>query len=781
MSIDVNGALTSNDDNLRESRIGQRLQSRTLNFADSSAKANASRAGGEEGGLDLGRLVKAVQRNLWIVVLANVAMMGAAFTLNRAQPPVYEGSFRILIEPVTAEGQVVSALKGNQATADDQDLGTASNSKIILDYPTQIQILLSDKILLPVVQSLKSAYPKISYSGLKNSLVISRFKEPTETKILEVIYKSASQEETQLVINNVSHAYVQYSLSERQTNVRRALQFVDSQLPKIQTQVRDLESALQGFREKNQLIDPTGLGTQLGTQANNLQQEKTATEIDLAKTRQLYKSLENQLQLQPKDAEAASVLSEAPGYQQLVKQLQEIDVELSVQSAQLTDENPKIVLLQEKRNRLLPLLQEKANTTLGSNLSQSTTNSQSLPYQNALRQDLSKQFITAANQIQVLEAKLNGINVAIQKLSLQTGQLPIISRQYETLQRQLKIATEQLSKFSQKREELMINAARQEIPWELIVSPTVKSISASSLPKDLFLGLLVGCLVGTGIALLLDKINDVIHSVKDLRGEVNFTILGMIPNKSDEQKYLNQANNQAKIDADKKTVALSASNNKSGLKNRYKFSPFIESFRALNSQIRLLSPDTPVRSLVVSSALSDEGKTTVAIHLAQAAAAMGQRVLIVNADLRKVSSSTLLKQENGESPIYGLTDVIVGNVELMDAIKLFPGKENLYVLPPGSTAADPTSLLGSKKMQTLMEDCGHIFDLVIYDSVPLNFADSLLLITQTDGLLMVTRLDKVRREELRTALSTLEISNVPVLGLVVNMVSGAIAHKMEKA
>jgi polysaccharide biosynthesis transport protein len=777
MSIDVNGALTSNDDNLRESRIGQRVQSRITNFADSSTKANASRSGAEEGGLDLGRVVKAVRRNLWIIVLTNIAMMAAAYALNKSQSPAYEGNFRILIEPVTAEGQIVSALKGNQANVDDQDLGTAPSSKVTLDYPTQIQILLSDKILLPVVQRLKPAYPQISYNSLKSSLVISRFKEPAETKILEVRYQSASQEETHRVINDVSHAYVQYSLSERQTNVRRALQFVDSQLPKIQTQVRELESALQGFREKNQLIDPTGLGTQLGAQSNNLQQERTSTQIELAKTRQLYKSLENQLQLQPKDAEAASVLSEAPGYQQLVKQLQEIDVELSVQSAQLTDENPKIVLLREKRNRLLPLLQEKANSTLGSDLSQGITNSQSLPYQNALRQDLSKQFIAAANQIQVLEAKLNGINVAIQRLSLQTGQLPIISRQYENLQRQLKIATEQLGKFSQKREELMINAARQEVPWELIVSPTVKSISSSSLPKDLLLGLVAGCLVGTGLASLLDKINDVIHSVKDLRGEVDFTILGMIPNRSDEQKYLSQA----KIDEDKKAVALLASSNKSGLKNRYKFSPFIESFRALNSQIRLLSPDSPVKSLVVSSALSDEGKTTVAIHLAQAAAAMGQRVLIVNADLRKISSSTLLKKQSGESPIYGLTDVIVGNVELMDAIKLFPGKENLYVLPPGSTVADPTSLLGSKKMKILMEDCEDIFDLVIYDSVPLKFADSLLLIPQTDGLLMVTRLDKVRREELRTALSTLEISNVPVLGLVVNMVSGAIAHKMEKA
>jgi polysaccharide biosynthesis transport protein len=82
---------------------------------------------------------------------------------------------------------------------------------------------------------------------------------------------------------------------------------------------------------------------------------------------------------------------------------------------------------------------------------------------------------------------------------------------------------------------------------------------------------------------------------------------------------------------------------------------------------------------------------------------------------------------------------------------------------------DPTSILSSKKMQSLMEKCQHNFDLVIYDTVPLNFADSLLLIPHTDGLLMVNRLGKVHREVLRNSLRTLTVSKVAVLGLVVNM------------
>ncbi|WP_373541640.1 GumC family protein [Chamaesiphon sp.] len=762
MSIVVKGELQPDEDNWSESHLNQRSPGATID-SEVTLSTNA-----DEGGLDFGQVLNTIQRRMRIVLAIGILTIGATIVWNRTRPPAYEGSFKILIEPVTAEGQVVSAITGNQTSVEEQDLGGAQSSKTTLDYPTQIQLLLSSKILLPVVNKLQIDYPQISYDTLKTSLKIDRLKDTTETKILEIRYASRSSNETEQVLNLISSAYIQYSLSERQTNVRRAIQFVDKQLPKIKTQVSDLESALQTFREKNQLIDPITLGTQLGSQLSTTKQEQQTTQVELAKARQLYRSLEQQLQLQPKSAEAASVLSEAPAYQQLVKQLQDIDIELKSLSADLTAEHPKIVSLQEKRKELLPLLEAKSTALLGSNLSQSIPNAQSLPYQNALRQDLSKQFIAVATQVEVLEAKLKSLDESSQVLAIETGQLPVISRQYENLQRQLKTATEQSSKFSQKREELMINAARQEVPWELIANPAVKKISSSGLLKDIALGSILGLLLGSGVAILVDKMNDVIYSLKDLREELNLAILGMIPEREDERKSLKNANTTP----NRGRFFLSEGDD-IRTSNRYRFSLFIESFRALNSQLRLLSPDTPIRSLVVSSSLPDEGKTTISIQLAQAAAAMGQRVLLVNADLRKPTHNlqTPADLHSNSNLIPGLTDIIAGTSQLMDTVQLLPGEENLYILLAGSVALDPTSILSSKRMRDLMENCQHNFDLVIYDTVPLNFADSLLLIPYTDGLLMVTRLGKVYREVLRNSLRTLAVSKVTVLGLVVNMVS----------
>jgi polysaccharide biosynthesis transport protein len=715
-----------------------------------------------EGGLDLSQVVNAVRRQIRIVLAISILTLGATGYWSRTRPPLYQGSFKILIEPVTAEAQVVSAVTGGQKSGEEQDLGGAQSAKTTLDYPTQIQLLLSEKILLPVAQKLKQSHPSLSYESIKSSLTINRFKATEDTKILEVKYVTNSPNTTKYVLDLVASSYIQYSLSERKTNVRRAIKFVDNQLPKIQAQVNTLEAQLQIFREKYQLTDPKALASQLNNQTSSTEQDRLKTQIDLNKTKQLYRSIEQQLQLQPKAAEAASVLSDSPGYQQLVKQLQDIDLALKNLSADLTDEHPTIISLREKRKNLLPLLQEKSKTLLGNDLAQSVPNAQSLPYQNSLRQDLSKQFIAAATEIEVLEAKLNGLDEVSQSLASETEKLPVISRQYETLERQLKTSTEKLNKFLQKREDLTLSAARQEVPWELIAVPSVQAIESSGLIKDLALGSILGLMLGTGVALVVDKMNDVIYSLKDLREELNIPILGIIPHREDDQKSL-----PGKMATDRGMAAPLLP--RYDVIGQYQFSPFLESFRALNSQIRLLSADAPIRSLVVSSSLPDEGKTMISIQLAQAAAAMGQRVLLVNTDLRKPSLQTLVDRHGGNDAVPGLTDIIAGTAELMDTVQLLPGEENLYILLEGSISLDPTSILSSKKMRNLMKKCHANFDLVIYDTVPLNFADSLLLIPYTDGLLMVNRLGKVHREVLRNSLRTLAVSRVAILGLVVNL------------
>ncbi len=755
---------------LAESNHNSGSEERTVRHLPLSSVA-LSESAAAEGGLELGRLVDVIRRRLPIILAVTSAVLVATVIWNRTRPPAYEGSFRILIEPVTAEGSVASSLSGNASKSSNQDLGSVQTQDTTLDYPTQIQILLSPKLLMPVVKSLQPSMPDFSYEKLIGPLTVVRQKETAETKMLNVLYKGGVSTQVEQVVDALSKAYIRYSLNERQTNVRRAVTFVDGQLPKIQKQVRELESALQRFREQNRLVDPTLLGTQIGTQVSTNQQDQSATQLELTQTRQRYAALQRQLQLQPNGAEAATVLTDNPEYQQLVQKLQEIDVQLQGLSTELTEDNPKVIDLREKRAKLLPLLQQKAQSAVGQNLSRNISNVQTLPYQNALRKDLSTQFVNASIQIQVLESKLNGLRQASQILARQTAQLPALSRQYENLQRRLQISTDQQNKLLQKREELMINAARQEVPWELVAPPSIQKVPSSSLLRDLILGTFLGGLLGFGVALLVDKMNDVIYTLQDLRSEIKIPVLGMIPQRQESQKPKVQQKLKllARVrNSSREEVPVTLEHNDEAIKNvRYHFSPFAESFRSLYTQIRLLNPDAPVRSLVISSSVSGEGKTTISTQLAKAAAAMGQRVLLVDADLRKPSLQDIRIQDSRS----GLTDVITDRLNLMDVVRPMPDEANLYLLLSGLLPLDPTSLLGSQKMQMLMESCQSNFDLIIYDTAPLSFADSLLLVPQTDGLLMVARLGELRRDTLQSSIRMLETSQVPILGLVVNMVN----------
>ena len=160
--------------------------------------------------------------------------------------------------------------------------------------------------------------------------------------------------------------------------------------------------------------------------------------------------------------------------------------------------------------------------------------------------------------------------------------------------------------------------------------------------------------------------------------------------------------------------------------------------------------------------------------LAQTAASMGRKVLIVDADLRRPSVHKVLGIENNR----GLMDAILfqrGFANALDTpveslIQKSPLHENLSVLTTGAVPPEPPAVLASQAMQELVEQVGDSFDLVIYDTPPLlGFADAPLLASQTQGLLLVVGLDRVKRSQLSQVLDDLRLSKIPTLGVVANL------------
>lgn len=723
----------------------------------------------EEDSIDLRQLSSIVKHRFRLIgaIVAGVTAITAIMTFN--QEAKYKGSFKLLVEPVAEEQEDPLSLL-------QQDLGG-------LDYDTQIEVLRSPRVLNPIIKNLSTKYSEIEYGELiKQKRSPLKIEQLDKTKILEVSYVDSDPDKIQFVLDNLAEAYLRYSLEERRVEVRQGIDFVENQLPEVRARVDDLQGKVQKFRQRYNLLDPERQAEILAQQQVDFEQKFFDTQAKLKETKSLYRMLNQQLGLEPDQALAASYLSESPRYQNLLNELQQIEVELAKESARFSDQNPVVQTLEDNKARLLILLQQEAGGVLGQNLVNSVDNTPNLTNPSTLRLQLNQKYIEAANEIQILELREQVLQVAIAELDELTKQMPVIARQYTDLNRQLTVATESLTRFLTAQEELQLKGAQQALPWQAISQPSVLEDPISpNPPRNLALGLISGLMVGCAAALLAERLDPVFHSSEELKEHIKLPILGSIPVQKDLKPLDEASPKKEEVSLPQLQIGNTTLNLNRSLKppkkstpdtkqEWYGASPFLESFRSLNTNIKLLGSDTSIRSFVISSSIPSEGKSTVSCHLAQAAAAMEQKVLLIDADLRRPQVHRWIGIENNE----GLSNVLATGLDVEEAIVKVPQWENLSVITAGDIPPDPTRLLSSQKMYALMERLrsSRKYDLIIYDTPPiLGFADGRILSNRTDGVVLVVRIGKTDRSLLKQNIDNIQMSNVPVLGVVANQVN----------
>lgn len=383
-----------------------------------------------------------------------------------------------------------------------------------------------------------------------------------------------------------------------------------------------------------------------------------------------------------------------------------------------------------------------------------SANSPVLAFQNSVRVDLIGQLVNAENQIRQLEVRNREIARARQGFNQRLQQFPAVSRQYTDLTRELEIATQTLNRLQTQRETLRVEAAQTEVPWELVSEPIVpRDADGNPLPQPtdaprlVMGGAALGLLLGTLLALLLERYRNVFYTVEDIQEAVKLPLVGVIPFSRGAKQSLEFPS------------TFGAANDLED--SRLETASFRESFSDLYSNIRLAEP--PIRSLMVCSAEPGDGKTTVALYLAQTAAGTGQRVLLVDTNLRLPQIHTRLDLRNAK----GLSDLLSSNTNPEELIQRSPLADNLFVLPAGSSMPGSARLLGSDQMVQLMNKVQTMFDLVIYDTPHLaGLTDASFLTTHVDEVLMVIAANKTNRtavDRVLNKLASLRITNVSIV------------------
>jgi polysaccharide biosynthesis transport protein len=712
----------------------------------------------DEGGLHVGQIVAALRRRVLLILGITSAITLAAGLKAFSDTPVYDAKFEILVQPDSAESQVISSLDEIGSRPAARQAVTDEGVKADL-----LQILASPKILEPVVEKLQNESPEVCaqllnpeaeepivdpslseaeitsrcYDAMVSNLTIATVGE--QSNIVEVSFRNNDQETVVKVLDLVSEAYLAYSLESRQADIQRGIKFVENKLPDLRDRVSVLQDQLQQLRQRYTLIDPESKGSELASQINAFTQEQLQAQVELEQSRTLSSDLQGQLSQLPTELAASSALSENPRYQTLISQLLTLDGQIAQASTIYLETAPEMEVLLEQRRNILSLLTRESQV--------------------AQRQ--------VGGQVRQLEVRDRALQQTLGTLKADVNELAVVSRIYTDIQRELQIATENLNQFLAKREVLEIDSAQREIPWELLTPTTDPVPTSASLPQNLVLGAVLGLLVGIGAALVAERMTDVVYTPEELKRITGFPILASIPN--NESLMGASGINSFAISLQRLDSAIQQNQESQDIdRARYKdIDGFSEAFRLLYANIRLLNSDSPIRSLVISSTQPGEGKSTTAIHLAMAASAMTQRVLLVETDLRRPR----LYQYLGLHHSGGLIDVISGDLSLKEAIQRSTFEPNMFVLTAGAIPPDPTRVLSSQKMHRLMEQFQNSFDLVIYDAPPLvSFADAYLIGAHTSGMILVSEVGKLRRSALEQGLERIRVAKTPVLGVVLQRV-----------
>lgn len=711
-------------------------------------------------GLNLRPILRTIKRKAILVIGITGLVTAGAVIYSKTIPVSYKGDFRLLVEPITNEGRVVEPSAISRAQGQGVSRETSN-----LDYATQLEILQSPRVLQDIFEQAKTKYPGLNRFIFDKSFGVQRYagadpQQTEKTKLIQVTYSASSPKEVLDVLQIAATKYLKYSLDERKTRIGEGVKFIDDQLPELQTRVDTLQSQLQRLQQQYKLSDPKSQGDALFTQVRTIANEQATTQSLLQEQRALYINLQRQLNLTPNEAIAASALSQEPNYTALQAKIQELDNQIAVESGRFSEESPTIKALRDKRANLTALEDQEKSKILGQNPGGATGNPQVSSFQNSVRVGLIEKMVEANNQIKLLEVRSQELANNRAAVEGQARQFPSIARQYSDLQGQLDIATKTRDQLLTQRETLRVEAAQKQIPWELVSKPAIPTgpggnlVTAPSKSKNIQIGgLVVGLLLGIGAAVLFEKGRNIFYVSEEIEEAIQLPLLGVIPLYRGSEQLSNSASFVGAIEQ------AGGSNKSAAL--------FREAFDSLYANIRFLFSDPAIRSLAVCSAAAGDGKSTVALHLAQTAAAMGQRVLLVDANLRQPQLHNKLNLANQK----GLNDLLAKTIAPNELLGRSQVGENFFVLTAGQPFPNSTKLLASTQMQYLMEEFQATFDLVIYDTPDLtDFRDANFLATHTDGILMVVAISKTSRSAVKKVMEQLNTFRLPTLGVVANHV-----------
>lgn len=696
-----------------------------------------------------------IRRFPWFLIVF-LASVGAGFFIYKRTPPTYKSSMELLVEP-NYQGKA-------EGTGPEKNEFTDSNVEI--DTATQLNLMGSSSLLNQAVEKLRPEYSEITVKDIKSALSLKQVRSEEDdvaTKIFQIEYTDKDPIKTQRVLESIREVYLDYNKEQQKKRLKSGLKVIREQKKKVNDGLNEAEAELLRFRRTQNLTDPQTQVKAYEDALNNIQQERRTTHNQYKEADARLSSLQQQLKRTPEKALVSSRLSQSTRYQSLLNEIQKTELAINQAALTLTPEHPKMVELQEQLTRQKQLLKQEVGRALGgSNVDASSISSGDLLNQG----QLSQTDLNLANSLAETQTNLFALAARDQSLAQKEEQLredlkkfPILLAQYNRLQPRVELSRQRLEQLLKAEQELEQELDKGGFNWEVVEEPKEGDRLGPNLQQNLLLGGVVGLMLGGIAAFAREAGDDAVRTTAQLERQAAIPLLGTTPKlpaaKSKESVF--------KLPFGKPEVLAPWTI------QVLQSPPRWESLDLIYKNIELLNSVSTFKSLMVTSALPDEGKSALALGLAMSAARLHKKVLLIDANLRDPSVHKHLNLPNEQ----GLSSLLTSDVAFPNQITLqSSGSSYIDILTAGPIPEDPANLLSSPRMEELMSTFEENYDLVILDaSSVLGLVDALITASSCGGVIMVASIGGVTRTQIAQA--TAMLGKLNLLGVVANGVSNS--------
>jgi capsular exopolysaccharide synthesis family protein len=693
--------------------------------------------------LDLSRYLLVLKRR-WLlgssIFLGTVALGFFATTLLK---PTYEAEGRLWFR-VPAYQTLGSDLLPNK---NEGNIAGDLRSLVSTDNPisTQMEIISSPPLLEKVIQKTQLKNDEGELIKAEDLLEKITLQIIGGTDVLLVSYKSKDPEEASAVVNALMDLYLKSDISASRAEAQLTRTYMAEQLPNTQAALARAQKALRIFKQQNNianLSEETRTSVEIIARLDN---EIDTVKAELADVTVQKNELRQTIGLTSQEAIAFSSLSQSPAVQETLSQFQDVERQLASERGRFQDKIPIIVELEARKNKLRSLLQQQITQTLG----QQVIVPSRLLQMGEFQQNSIQRFLQLELQSLGLKQQMNSLldSRSIREKRMKT--LPKLAETQRELERQFEVAESTYQTLLKKVQELQL-AENANISNARIVARALVPEQPVSGKKLIVvaIGAMLGLFLSTTTILVLEIRDRSLKTLKEIREAFMYPFLGALPLSSNNKIFRER-------DAIFYKPAIAVIDiPDSFVSQRY---------QTIQANLKFLHSDKVVKTIVVTSAVPKEGKSTVSANLAAAIAQLGRKVLLIDADMRNPSQHRIWKLTNA----VGLSEVLVGQSEFETAID--SAMDCLDILTAGVKPPNPLALLDSKCMNSLVKNVSSQYDCVIIDAPSaLATADALTLSQMSDGILLVSRPGVINYNHVIFVRELLEKTNHNVLGLVVN-------------